>query len=34
MVVALLLMHRGAYADPSKYPEFAQQSLAENVPWN
>jgi hypothetical protein len=32
VLAALVLMAQGAYADPSKYPEFAQQSLADNVP--
>jgi len=32
ILTALVLPHRGAQADPSKYPEFAQQSLADNVP--
>ena len=32
ILTALVLPHRGAHADPSKYPEFAQQSLADNVP--
>ncbi|MGH7875604.1 MAG: rhodanese-like domain-containing protein [Candidatus Binatia bacterium] len=28
----LVLLPPGAYADPSKYPQFAQQSLPDNVP--
>ena len=32
ILMALVLSYRGAHADPSKYPEFAQQSLAANVP--
>ena len=32
MLAVLGLMHRSAHADPSKYPEFAQQSLPDNVP--
>jgi hypothetical protein len=32
VLAALVLMAQGAFADPSKYPEFAQQSLPDNVP--
>jgi hypothetical protein len=32
ILTALVLPHHGAQADPSKYPEFAQQSLPDNVP--
>ena len=32
ILTALTFTHREVYADPSKYPEFAQQSLADNVP--
>jgi hypothetical protein len=31
-VVSLLACYRTATADPSKYPQFAQQSLPANVP--
>jgi hypothetical protein len=30
-LTGLLLSDRRAYADPSKYPEFAQQTLPENI---
>ena len=29
--VAVLLLPQALYADPSKYPQFAQQTLPENV---
>ena len=32
VLATFLLQPWGAYADPSKYPQFAQQSLADNVP--
>ena len=32
ILAAHVLLHRSAFADPSKYPEFAQQTLADNVP--
>jgi len=32
ILAALTFTHREACADPSKYPEFAQQSLADNIP--
>ena len=32
ILTALTFTQREVYADPSKYPEFAQQSLADNVP--
>jgi hypothetical protein len=32
ILTALTFTHREVYADPSKYPEFAQQSLPDNVP--
>jgi rhodanese-related sulfurtransferase len=31
MMIALFLWHSSAYADPSRYPEFAQQKPAGNV---
>ena len=31
-VASLLAYHQTASADPSKYPQFAQQSLPANVP--
>jgi hypothetical protein len=32
VIISLLSSHRAASADPSKYPQFAQQSLPANVP--
>jgi Rhodanese-like domain len=32
VIISLLSSHRTASADPSKYPQFAQQSLPANVP--
>lgn len=31
MAVAVLLLHGTTYADPSKYPQFAQQQLPDNI---
>jgi hypothetical protein len=31
LATAVLLCPRSAYADPSKYPEFAQQQLPDNI---
>lgn len=32
VIISLLSSYRAASADPSKYPQFAQQSLPANVP--
>ena len=32
VLAVLVLLPWGAHADPSKYPQFAQQSLPDNVP--